>query len=80
MTFNLCNEFQSLFILKTSAYLIQVIIITDIINVLFEHYNQDITSFDVMISFFKSNICMFFENVVSSTFIVFTKFAFNLLD
>ncbi len=52
-----------------------MIIIIDIINVLFKHHDQDMISFDVMISFLESNIHMSFESVVSSTFIVFTEFA-----
>ncbi len=37
-------------------------------------------SLNVIISSLESNICMSFKSVVSSTFIIFTKFAFILLD
>ncbi len=80
MTLNLCNKSQSLLILETSASLIQMIIITDIINVFFKHYDQDTTFLDVIISLLESNIYMFFKSIISSTFIVFTKLIFILLD
>jgi len=80
MTLNLRNESQFLLILKTSASLTQAIIITDVVNVFFEHHDQDTTSLDVMISSFKSNICMSFKSVISFTFIIFTELAFTLLD
>jgi len=80
MTLNLCSKSQFLFILEASASLIQMIIITDIINVFFKHHDQDIISLDVIISSFESNIYMFFKNVASSTFVVFTKLALALLD
>jgi len=80
MTLNLCNESQFLLILETSASLTQTIIITDIVNILFEHHDQDMTLLDVIISFLESNICMSFKSVASSTFIIFTEFALILLD
>ncbi len=55
-------------------------IIIDVINVFFKHHDQDMIFLDVIISFLESNICMFFKSVVSSTFIIFTKLAFILLD
>jgi len=80
MTLNLRSESQFLLILKTSASLTQAIIIADIVDVLFEHYNQDMIFLDVMISSFESNICMFFKSVISSTFVTFTKLILILLD
>jgi len=80
MTLNLHSKSQFLLILETSASLTQAIIIIDIVDVLFEHHDQDITSLDVVISLLESNICMSFKNVVSSTFIIFTKLALALLD
>ena len=80
MTLNLCNESQFLFILETSASLTQAIIITDIVDVLFEHHDQDTTLLDVVISLFKSNIRMSFESIASSTLVVFTELALTLLD
>ncbi len=80
MTLNLCNEFQFLFILKTSASLTQATVITDVVDVFFKHHDQDMTLLDVMISFLESNIHMSFKSVVSSTFIVFTELALILLD
>ena len=80
MTLNLCNKSQFLFILEAFTSLIQTIIIIDVINVLFEHHDQDTIFLDVAISLFESNICMFFKNIISSTFVIFTEFAFTLLD
>jgi len=80
MTLNLYNKSQFLLILKTSAFLTQIIIIIDIINILFEHHDQDTTFLDVAISSFESNIHMFFKNVILFTFIIFTEFALTLLD
>jgi len=80
MTLNLCNESQFLLILKTSASLTQAIIITDIVDILFKHHDQDTTLLDAAISSFESNIHMFFKSVVSSTFIIFTELALALLD
>jgi hypothetical protein len=80
MTLNLCSESQFLFILETSASLIQAIIITDVVDVLFEHHDQDMISLDVVISSLESNIHMSFKSVISSTFIIFTELALALLD
>jgi len=80
MTFNLYNKSQFLLILKTSASLIQAIAVINVINVLFEHHDQDMISLNIMISSFESNIRMFFKSVASFTFIIFTEFAFILLD
>jgi len=80
MTLNLRNKSQFLFILETSASLTQAIIIIDVVDVFFKHHDQDTTSFDVIISSLESNIYMSFKSVVSSTFVIFTKFAFALLD
>ncbi len=80
MTLNLYSKSQSLFILKTSASLTQMIIIADVVNVLFKHHDQDMIFLDAAISLLESNIYMFFESVVLSTFVVFTKFTFILLD
>jgi len=60
--------------------LTQAIIITDIVDVLFEHHDQDTISLDVMISSLESNIHMSFKSVVSSTFVIFTELALALLD
>ncbi len=35
---------------------------------------------DVIISSFESNICIFFKSIISSIFIIFTKFTLILLD
>ncbi len=80
MTLNLCSESQFLFILETSASLIQAIIITDVVDVLFEHHDQDMISLDIVISSLESNIHMSFKSVISSTFIIFTELALALLD
>jgi len=57
-----------------------MIIITDVVDVFFKHHNQDMTLLDVVISSLESNICMFFKSIISFTFIIFTEFAFTLLD
>jgi len=80
MTLNLHNKSQFLLILKTSAFLIQIIIIIDVINVFFKHYDQNMIFLDVVISLFENNICMSFKSIVLFTLVIFTKFAFTLLD
>jgi len=80
MILNLHSESQFLFILKTSASLIQVIIIIDVVNVFFKHHNQDTIFLDVAISLLESNIHMSFKSIILSIFIIFTEFALTLLD
>jgi len=80
MTLNLCNESQSFLILKASAFLTQMIIITDVVNVFFEHHDQDTIFLDAAISSLESNICIFFKNIASFTFVIFTELALTLLD
>jgi len=57
-----------------------MIVVTDVVDVFFKHYDQDTIFLDVMILFLESNICMFFKSIISFTFIIFTEFAFTLLD
>ncbi len=80
MTLNLCNESQSFLILEASAFLTQMIIITDVVNVFFEHHDQDTIFLDAAISSLESNICIFFKNIASFTFVIFTELALTLLD
>ena len=80
MTLNFCNKSQFLLILEAFTSLTQMIIITNIINVLFKHHDQDTIFLDVIISLLKSNIHMSFKSIISSTFIVFTELALTLLD
>jgi len=46
---NLYSKSQSLFILKTSASLIQALVITDIIDIFSKHHDQDTTLLDAAI-------------------------------
>jgi len=57
-----------------------VIIITDVVDVFFEHHNQDTILLNVVILSFKSNIHMSFKSIISSTFVVFTELTLALLD
>jgi len=57
-----------------------MIIIIDVVDVFFEHHDQDMILLDVVISSFESNIHMSFKSVVLFTLVIFTEFAITLLD